>query len=223
MKWLKMSGTLFLGLVVVGLIFHQRLMGVLLENVQPTVKIAKNTGAGNYDWQSVPATSSLDVLSAQLAPGKVVYLGMIAVPEIGLALPITNGVGGNNMLVGAGTLFANQRMGAGNYALASHFMQGSRTALFSPVYYQGAVGQTIYLTDAKRLYVYQTTLITKVPQTDTAVVYPQSGQKLVTLVTCNVTTGAGRGVMQGVLQSEKLWATATATEKGYFSGINLAD
>lgn len=75
-------------------------------------------------------------------------IGKIAVPAVGLKLPIFEGINDNNLLRGAGTMKENEKMGEGNYALAGHHMNNP-DILFSPLA-KAQVGELVYLTDGKK-------------------------------------------------------------------------
>lgn len=52
-------------------------------------------------------------------------VGMIAIPSIGLELPVLEGITQANISIGAGTVKPNQRIGHGNFALLGHYMTNS--------------------------------------------------------------------------------------------------
>lgn len=52
-------------------------------------------------------------------------VGMIAIPSIGLELPVLEGITQANISIGAGTIKPNQRIGHGNFALLGHYMTNS--------------------------------------------------------------------------------------------------
>ena len=51
---------------------------------------------------------------------KLPVIGGIAIPEVEINLPIFKGLDNVNLFYGAGTMKPDQRMGEGNYSLASH-------------------------------------------------------------------------------------------------------
>ncbi len=68
-----------------------------------------------------PASSEA-VLRAQLSNKALPVIGGVAVPSVGINLPIFKGLANEALLYGAGTLSPTQN-GEGNYALASHRAQ----------------------------------------------------------------------------------------------------
>lgn len=207
-KWFKRFSWLLLVLVGLALIFHNQIAFYTLSKFQPTVtqkSVAKGKEKqGNYKWEKVQSLSAQQVLKARMEAGKINFIGYVAIPEIGLNVPISNGVDNINIALGAGTLKENQVMGQGNYALASHFIQGSsgRNILFSPLYYSGKVGQKIYLTDLKKVYEYKATVYKVIDPHQVEVVDDVPDKKMITLVTCDYTAEAGRVLMQGTLEKE---------------------
>nr|WP_244244615.1 class A sortase [Marinilactibacillus kalidii] len=157
--------------------------------------IGQNVSAqeGDFDFESVEELSLQDVIQAQFSDQNLAAIGSIAIPDVGLHLPILNGVSNANLLAGAGTMKPNQVMGEGNYALASHNMKNP-TLLFAPLH-RAEPGMTVYLTDAKNFYVYE--IVTHQIIDPTAVsVIEDTDETLVTLITCNV-DGNKRLLTQG--------------------------
>lgn len=76
----------------------------------------------------------------------------IAIPEISMNLPIFKGLDNVGLYYGAGTMKAEQQMGEGNYALASHHVfgiTGASDMLFSPLD-RAKEGMKIYITDKEK-------------------------------------------------------------------------
>lgn len=197
-------------IIALGLIFHNQIATFAINTFEPKVtqktinKADQTKKDANYDWSKVNTLSAQQILKARVNAGKVDFIGFVSVPEIGLSVPIANGVSDTILSLGAGTLNENQQMGQGNYALASHFIQGDsgKKVLFSPIYYHGKVRQKIYLTDMKKVYEYKTTSYRVVKPTDVQVADPIPGRKMVTLITCDYTAERGRVIMQGDLTKE---------------------
>ena len=213
---------ILLGIV---LIFGEQYIFTLFDK-QPaqlsTKTIAKNEKlVTNYDWQSVKTLSASTIIKARTSGNDLKYVGLIIVPDIGLKLPILNGTTNENLAIGAGTMFANQKMGQGNYSLASHFVRGSsnKQMLFSPIYYKGRVGQRIYVTNLKRVYVYKTDVYKTVKSTAVDVVRPVPDKTMLTLITCNYTHDRGRVMMQGNLETSYKWENASKSIKAQFNSM----
>ncbi|CAM2920446.1 class A sortase [Weissella confusa] len=212
--WLKWLGVLLILIISLGLIFHNEIANFTLKSFEPQVTKQsikagqKEKKQANYDWQKVGALTAQQVLQARLNSDKINFIGFVAVPEVGISVPISNGTTDLNLSLGAGTMFPDEVMGEGNYALASHFIPGDsgRDLLFSPLYYKGKVGQDIYLTDMNKVYRYKAVDFKVIQPTDVDWVYPVEGKKLVTLITCDYTAKRGRIMMRGELQGVKTWA-----------------
>lgn len=209
-RWWSTALYFILILVALGLIFHNQIASFAIKTFQPevtTASVKKSESKkkdANYDWSAVNTLTAQQILKARVNAGQVDFIGFVTIPEIGLSVPIANGVSDTILSLGAGTLNEAQQMGTGNYALASHFIQGNsgKDILFSPIYYKGKVGQKIYLTDMKKVYEYKATEYTTVKPTDVQVADPISGRKMITLITCDYTAERGRVILQGDLQKE---------------------
>lgn len=208
-KALKISGIIFIFMIAFALIFNGKIATFLIEN-QAKVSISadeidKNKDEKPYiDRDNIDTLTPADVIKGRLADNKALYIGYLAVPSIGLKLPIINELSNYSISIGAAVYYDNMKMGKGNYVLASHFWYDSETALFSPLYYnvsQGAKKQKMYLTDLKNLYTYEVSTYKVVNTTETSYIQQDTSENLLTLFTCNYTADAGRIVMQGKLVS----------------------
>ncbi|HEY4398914.1 MAG TPA: class A sortase [Lactobacillaceae bacterium] len=177
---------------------------------------SKNHNA-NFDWNKTAPLSSTDIVKARLTSPS--YIGLISIPDLNVMLPISPGTSNESLSLGAGTLFPNQKMGADNYSLASHFVQGSnnKALLFSPIYYHGKAGQKIYLTDLENVYEYKATLVKVIKASDVSVTDNVPGKKLITLITCDYTADRGRVLMQGKLISVTKWQKSSHDVKEQFT------
>ncbi len=226
--WLRAVIFVVLLLISLLLIFHNQIANVALKTYEPEVtKTSIKKGAAekktpNYDWQKVGSLTAQQVLAARVNAGKINFIGFVAIPEIGLSVPLSNGTTDLNLSLGAGTMFPDQTMGEGNYALASHFIQGDsgRDVLFSPIYYKGAVGQKIYLTDMNHVYEYRAVDFKVIKPTDVDWVYPVAGKKLVTLITCDYTAERGRVMMRGELERTTTWDKTPKSIQTAFTADN---
>ena len=82
-------------------------------------------------------------------------LGYVVVPEVDLALPITEGINKteDNMLFSAVTNLQGQQMGKGNFVLSSHRLGTSQSLLFSPLH-NVKEGDKVYITDTQKTFEY---------------------------------------------------------------------
>lgn len=148
-----------------------------------------------YNWEDISTLSARDVIASGVNPSDLPTVGGIAIPELGMNLPIYKGVSNEGMFYGAGTLYADQEMGESNYPLASHHSINDGL-LFEPLM-RAEIGQTIYLTDLENIYVYEVDYIDTVPATYVEVTYPTEDGR-VTLITCDSGL-VDRVIVQGVL------------------------
>lgn len=149
----------------------------------------------SYNYGKVKPANELDLSTMNPNYDKRLLVGHISMPAIGTNLPILEGVSNANLYAGAGTLKPYQKMGQGNYALASHFMPDG-VSNFSKIG-QLKKGNRILLTNGKKVYEYKTISVRNLPINSSSVVDDVKGKKLVTLVTCTDIYGNGRTVVQG--------------------------
>lgn len=83
-------------------------------------------------------------------------IGRLAIPSQKVSLPILAGRTDANLSVGAAEYDPHQKMGHGNYVLASHNYAGADVLLNRIK--NLAAGQKIYLTDFSQIFMYQVTL-----------------------------------------------------------------
>ena len=187
-----------------GLFFNKQIESFVVEN-QSEAYSMKNANAAelqknnqkpaDFDFQTVNEMSPEAVLKAKLSNKKLPVIGGIAIPKVSLNLPIFKGVSNESLLWGAGTMFENQKMGEGNYGLASHRAY-EPDLLFSPLE-KVELGDKIYLTDLVNIYEYTVNFKQKVAPTKTELLNEQPGKKLITLVTCGDMNATTRLVVQG--------------------------
>lgn len=162
---------------------------------------------GNFDFSSVKSVSSEAVLSSQWEKQKLPVIGGIAIPELEINLPIFKGLDNTNLLYGAGTMKPDQKMGEGNYSLASHHVfQGENAGqlLFSPLA-NAKQGMKIYLTDKEKVYTYEITEVKKVTP-DRVDEVEDRGVKEITLVTCEDYEATERIIVKGNLKEVKAYS-----------------
>lgn len=204
-KWYHLILPILLLLLGLLLIFHQPIKNFLLTQISNQYSIAQVTpeeiesnqaNEASYDFNAVESVDFKSVINARLNPEQVSIVGGIAIPTVNLNLPILLGLSNYAVMVGAGTMKEEQKMGENNYALASHHMIQPEK-LFGPLT-EITLGDKIYLTDLNYIYTYKTTYKEYVPPNRIDLIDDVPNEKLVTLVTCDA-TGANRLVVQGQL------------------------
>lgn len=165
----------------------------------------------SFDFDAVESLDFETVVKSRLYQDQLYVVGGIAIPSIGLNLPIYKGLSNYALSAGAGTMKEEQQMGEGNYALASHHMNDD-SLLFGPLMNISAPEEQetlIYLTDLEYIYVYKVTMKKFVDPSHSEVIDDVEGKKLLTLVTCDY-TGAERLIVQGKFVKKVLGKDATS-------------
>lgn len=178
-------------LIVIGLLmaFDEPLKNWMighLSNEARSSRIVKAHG-GNFNYGDVHSVNGRDALRASMSKAPA-SIGRIAIPAVGLKLPIYNGLGtsGRNLLYGAGTLRPNQVMGKGNYTLAGHHLS-NQNILFGPLM-RTKVGQKVYLTDGKKVYTYKITKRRVIDEHQVQWIQDAPKAHKLTLFTCTTAT-----------------------------------
>lgn len=140
------------------------------ESTENTLETAENTPVAEQE-QEETATEATGITKKADIPNikeeiveknyKMDYnttndtLGYVVIPEVDLALPITEGINKteDNMLFSAVTNLQNQQMGKGNFVLSSHRLGTSQSLLFSPLH-NVTEGDKVYITDTQKTYEY---------------------------------------------------------------------
>ena len=177
---------------------HYQISNISKEDIE-TNKNAEVT----FDFNQVQSISTEAVLKAQWEAQQLPVIGGIAIPDLGINLPIFKGLSNVALMYGAGTMKEAQVMGQGNYSLASHHIfgiAGASETLFSPLY-KAQPGMKIYITDQQTIYVYviQTVETLEPERVDVIDDYP--GKTEITLVTCEDAEATMRTVVGGELES----------------------
>ena len=176
---------------------------VTKENIDENLKVE-----GNFDFDSVKAISSEAVLASQWNAQKLPVIGGIAIPEVEINLPIFKGLDNVNLFFGAGTMKPDQKMGEGNYSLASHHIFTAENAsqmLFSPLV-NAKAGMKIYLTDKDKVYTYEITEVKRVTPDRVDEIDDRIGVQEITLVTCVDYDENERIIVKGILIESKAYS-----------------
>lgn len=199
--WLRWIAAIILLIVGLALIFNQQIKEYLVASYQPTVTKKtiqqNNKKKATYDFADVKDLNLQTVAKNRANKQNVKIIGVIAIPDIKMSLPIGKGVNNDTLALAAGTMRADQEMGQGNYALAGHNMAHGSKILFSPLYYHAKVGQKIYISDLNKVYTYQIYQREFIDATRVDVVNNTS-EPITTLITCDA-TGKRRLMIRGRL------------------------
>ena len=207
----------FLILISLALIFNAQIRDIFMvwntnkyQVSQVTKeKIEENKETeGNFDFDSVKSISSEAVLAAQWDAQQLPVIGGIAIPEVEINLPIFKGLDNVNLFYGAGTMKADQKMGEGNYSLASHHIftaENANQMLFSPLV-NAKAGMKIYLTDKDKVYTYEIREVKHVTPDRVDEIEDRDGIKEITLVTCVDYDATERIIVKGDFKEVKAYS-----------------
>lgn len=187
------------------------------EEIQANVSRFLNEDAENlsehFDYNDVTTMTALD---AKPSVDKSKIVGGVYVPSVSMTMPIQFGVSQKTLLSSAGTLKPDQYMGFGNYAIIGHNSKNPKV-LFAPVH-RIEMGDTIYLSDKRSVYVYKTTNIKVVEPTEVSVKDDVPGTSMVTLITCTADSKR-RLVVQGTIVSTYAMETAPEDVRAAFNDL----
>lgn len=108
-------------------------------------------------------------------------IGILAIPAVNIKLPIFIGISDANLAKGVGTMRPNEKVGAGNYALAGHHMENPHI-LLSPLSRLNN-DTKIQVITRKHIYTYQTKSIKIIAASDINSI-KDSKKAQITLITC---------------------------------------
>ncbi|WP_314065071.1 class A sortase [uncultured Vagococcus sp.] len=172
----------------------------------------------SFDFDAVESLDFETVVKSRVYQDQLYVVGGIAIPDIGLNLPIYKGLSNYALSAGAGTMKDGQQMGEGNYALASHNMNDG-SLLFAPLSNIPApeTKETLmYLTDLEYIYTYKVTMKKYVDPSQSQVIDDVEGKKMLTLVTCDF-SGAERLIIQGEFVNKVSGKKATTAMTNAFN------
>lgn len=171
-----------------------------------------------FDFSKVEPISTESVLKAQWTALQLPVIGGIAIPDLGVNLPIFKGLQNEALMYGAGTMKETQEMGQGNYALASHHIfgiTGASETLFSPLE-RAQNGMKIYITDKENIYTYVITSVETLSPERVDVINDYPDKAEITLITCEDAEATRRTVVKGELESKIAFEGAPKEILSYF-------
>ncbi|MDU5511471.1 class A sortase [Enterococcus gilvus] len=154
----------------------------------------------SFDFDAVEPLNLNAVAQSQLkgTSKKLPVIASVAVPRVGICLPVFKGLENDGLYYGAGTLSPDQEMGEGNYGIASH-RSDRADLLFTPLE-EVRLGDRIYLTDLTNVYTYVAIWKEKVDPSAVDVLDVDPKRQLITLLTCGDIYATTRLVVQGELE-----------------------
>ena len=222
---------IFILLIVIGLvlIFNKPIRNIIIgwnSNNYQVNNISKKTIEKNksadvsFDFGSVQPVSTESVLAAQWKAQQLPVIGGVAIPDVGINLPIFKGLGNTELTYGAGTMKEDQVMGGeNNYTLASHHvfgLMGASSMLFSPLD-KAKSGMKIYITDKTTIYTYVITNIEVITPDHSEVLNNHKGISEITLVTCEDAGATYRTIVHGTLESSIPYGNASKNIRNAFN------
>lgn len=198
LKWLS----ILCFILAIGCFAYEPVKSHLVNHYQvqvnrQTVNQGLRHKSSGYDMSKVKPVTMSQAVSARMHAKHLPVIGQILVPSVGLHLPIGKGVGNETLMLAAGTMKANEKMGQGNYALAGHHMI-NKSALFTPLWFHAHKGTQVYITNMKKVYVYKINVRKVISPYDVNVIN-NTKQPILTLITCN-DSGSKRLLLQGHLR-----------------------
>lgn len=208
--WLRVVAIILL-LVGLVLIFNKQISNMMVSQNQSSALSSLNRDSieknkkkkGMFDYGKVKEIDFAQVTRSRVKNTSDA-IGAIAIPKVKMYLPIMLGLSNDAMSTGGGTMRPDQVMGKGNYPLAGHYMT-TQGILFSPLE-NTKIGEKVYLTDLKKVYVYKI-YMKKVVDPTAVWLVNNTKNNIVTLITC-ADGGANRWAVRG-----NLIKTEAATNK----------
>ncbi len=124
----------------------------LIDKIEADKMQKNNEAKAIYDYDSVSEVGVYETMTNLSKVDKSKIIGQIISPEIKMNVAIFKGITNANLLVGAGTMKSDQKMGEGNYALAAHYI-AKDGVLFNRLLDVNK-GVKFFLTDKKNIYEY---------------------------------------------------------------------
>lgn len=211
----KIIGGLGLILILVGtlVVVNKPIKNYFVKNTTEKYQISKVTKKEieenkkrevSFDFDAVEPLNVKTIANSQWAQlsgkgKKLPVIASVAVPSVGICLPVYKGLENDGLYYGAGTLSLDQEMGEGNYGIASH-RSDQADLLFTPLE-EVSLGDKIYLTDLTNVYTYVAVWKETVDPSAVEVLDVVPQRRLITLLTCGDLYATTRLVVQGELES----------------------
>lgn len=188
---------------VVQVYLNQQDVAVANYTAEELQENASGQSNGQFDFNEVRNVSATEVnqVRSDIKSGEadLDILGAVAIPAANLNTSVIKGLSDAAMVSGAGTMFPDQVMGQGNYALASHHIGYGTDILLNNISDSVTVGDKVYLTDLTNVYVYETFFVEAVnPDQVQYISQEMTGDPIITLMTCTADL-TQRWIVQGNL------------------------
>lgn len=175
------------------------------QTVQETVKIVEAitpevieeneaNEEAQFDYSVVEDITVTGTLLGNIKANSKLLVGQLVIPSVGMNISIFKGINNTNLLAGAATMRANQKMGEGNYPLAGHYSK-NKDILFGSLM-DVKVGDPIRITNKKTIYEYTVYEVKVVPDDALYIiddkVAEQKGAPVISLMTCYYSSKTGK-------------------------------
>lgn len=205
---------------VVQVYLNQRDVAVANYTAEELQENASDQSNGQFDFNEVRNVSATEVnqVRSDIESGEAELdiLGAVAIPAANLNTSVIKGLSDAAMVSGAGTMFPDQVMGQGNYALASHHIGYGTDILLNNISDSVAVGDKVYLTDLTNVYVYETFFVEAVnPDQVQYISQEMTGDPIITLMTCTADL-TQRWIVQGNLTETVAFGEVPAEVQALF-------
>lgn len=175
------------------------------QTVQETVKIVEAitpevieeneaNDEAQFDYSVVEDITVTGTLLGNIKANSKLLVGQLVIPSVGMNISIFKGINNTNLLAGAATMRANQKMGEGNYPLAGHYSK-NKDILFGSLM-DVKVGDPIRITNKKTIYEYTVYEVKVVPDDALYIiddkVAEQKGAPVISLMTCYYSSKTGK-------------------------------
>lgn len=166
---------------------------ILKEITSEEIMKNKNT-QGTYDYDSIRDIEINTVLWEIKDFDNKNIIGQIAIPDLGIDIPILKGTTNSNLLIGATTMVEGQEMGEGNYPLAGHLMK-NKSLLFGSLM-DIEIGALVKISDKNMIYEYKIYDTVVVPDEALNMLdnskAEKRGKPIISLMTCYYSSKTGK-------------------------------
>ncbi|WMM24806.1 class A sortase [Tissierella sp. MB52-C2] len=202
MKKLISTMAIIIGIIVLSIPYINNLIiqynintkrNILNEITPEEIEENKNTET-NYDYDSIIDIETNSLLWEIKDFDNKYIIGQIAIPDLGIDIPILKGTTNSNLLIGATTMVEGQEMGERNYPLAGHLMK-NKSLLFGSLM-DIEVGTVVKISDKKMIYEYKIYDTVVVPDTALNMLddikAEKKGKPIISLMTCYYSSKTGK-------------------------------
>lgn len=148
----------------------------------------------SYDFSAIEDVDIMAVLRGSMNFNREYTIGTLLIPDLDMDLPIMKGVNDANLMVGAGTMKADQSFGEGNFTLAGHYTK-NKDLLFGGLM-DITIGSAVYISNGENIYEYQIYDTIVVPDTAIEMLSDEKSQEvgkpIVSLMTCYFSSDTGK-------------------------------